>query len=487
MKQMVKKTAKAGLLCLISTAALFVAACEKEGGSGGKNPPPAGEVDTSSTKVETYKYAATVMPSVAYAVTVNGHTQYVLTTTEPHICIFGCDGPVKVVVTPLREYITSASVLPKSKKYDAKVVNAATVEFIMNPLDKAVVEINGTSGIPLFIFANPIENDKPDPSDPSVRYFKAGTETDVNTLTLTSGQTLYLEGGAIIKGYIRASGVSDISIRGCGIFDSRGLSERALYCYGVQNLTLENITVINDTNWTTEISVTDHILSKNFKSVAVESDGNDAGNQNDAFDLMGCTDAKVYDGFSYCHDDTFCVKSQKWNRSAPSKDILFENCIAWNYDCGNSFEIGYETNQDVSNVTFRNCTAIRSSGKQTSLRRAALGLHNAAGGRISDILYENIEIEDPREYGIFLAILKSSYDIGTGVEWSPGYIDGVTYRNVHFHTEPRFNCYIKGYDSGDHKIKNVTIENMTIVNERVTKNNLSKFFPTLSNADVTVK
>ena len=93
----------------------------------------------------------------------------------------------------------------------------------LSPGDEAVVEINGSEENSLFIFVNPLETDRPDPSDPDVVYFKAGSVSSRPDIDLKSGQTLYIEGGAIVKGNIKANGADNISIRGCGIIDSRGI------------------------------------------------------------------------------------------------------------------------------------------------------------------------------------------------------------------------------------------------------------------------
>ena len=168
-------------------------------------------------------------------------------------------------------------------------------------------------------------------------------------------------------------------------------------------------------------------------------------------------------------------------------NVEFRDCIAWNVGGGNSFEIGYELNQNVNNVRYRNVYAIRTAGRTPSLRRGSIGLQNGAGGKVTNISYDGVWVEDPREYGIYMAILKSSYDIGQGVEWTPGEVDGVSVKNVNFLVKPPYGFHFQGYDVDVHRLKNITLENITIAGERLTKENASRLGVVIKNADVEIK
>ena len=220
----------------------------------------------------------------------------------------------------------------------------------------------------------------------------------------------------------------------------------------------------------------------NYKAVAIWSPANSNGNENDALDLLGCTNAVVSGCFGYAHDDVFCVKSQKWTYGAPVENIVFDDCIAWNHRSGNSFIIGAEINQDVTGVTYRNCVSIRSAGNPGgTLNRAGLAVHNCAGSHVSDILFENIVLEDCLEYGIHLDIRESYVNnLGNGVEYSPGTVDGVTLRNIDILKAPARGNFAFGYDE-DHQIRNVVFENVIQEGTVLTGENLETYFdPSMS-------
>ncbi len=170
-------------------------------------------------RTELYRYSESVVPSMYYSVGVDGGDARVIPTVEHHVCTFGADGRVLVDVTPLRENIETVKVLPLSKNYKYKVEDDR-LKLILSPGDRAVVEFNGKEDHDLFIFVNPIDDNKPSESDPNVRYFKAGTVAELGRLQLEAGQTLYIEGGAILKAILTAGNSSsmteDITIAGGG-------------------------------------------------------------------------------------------------------------------------------------------------------------------------------------------------------------------------------------------------------------------------------
>ena len=432
----------------------------------------------TDAKVDTYVYADELTPSMLYDVKVNGQRQFVYPTPEPHICAFGCSGEVEVEICSWATDIESVAVRPLNKDYSLSLQDGA-IKIRLKPYDKAVVEINGSEENPLFIFANPLESEKPAKDNPAVKYFEAGKVYTTGLINLESGQTLYIEGGAVVKGCLDIREKDNVTIDGCGILSCYPAESRGLFALRCKNLTLKNIIQINKDNWTTFFAECEGLRSDNYKAVASISKN---GAENDAFDILGCRNVHVRNGFSYCHDDAFCIKCRKWDYGGPSRDILIEDCIAWNCKRGNSFEFGYELQEDASHIIFRNIWAIHSAGKEEVFRRGAIGLHNGAAGNISDVLYENVWLEDPKEYGIHMIIMNSGYNIGNKVEWSPGSISNVTFRNVHIDRRPPEGNFIQGYDSGEHMIKGVRFDGLWIEGQRILKASDGDF--DINNAEV---
>lgn len=474
---------------------IMLATCISCSGSATDSP----EVEPlGDATVEIYKYATAVKPSLYYEVEVlaeDGGYVMVLpvspsgqdgsSSPEHNVCVFGSDGPVRVKITSPQENISTATVRPVSKNYDYNVSDGA-VFLTLSPYDKAVVELNGSEDNALFIFVNPLETDRPDKEDPNVVYFEAGTETDVNSLVLRSNQTVYLEGGAIIKGNIAANNAKNIALKGCGIVDSRGNGAKAILFNNLDNLEISDIVLLNDINWSTLVAQSDVIKIDNYKVVAVENPENSTGCENDALDILGCKNVNVSRCFGYAHDDVFCIKTHKWDYKGEAKDVVFDGCVAWNYLSGNSFVVGAETAENVSGVTYKNSISIHSAGRPTTFIRGALSIHHCAGGVVSDVLFENMFLEDCKEFGIYLDVRKTSYNIGNGVEYSPGVMRDVTLRNVTILGDAVQGSVLSGYDNGEHRLQNIQFDNVVVDGKKINMMNIAKYFA-ITNAEYVVK
>lgn len=81
-----------------------------------------------------------------------------------------------------------------------------------------------------------------------------------------------------------------------------------------------------------------------------------------------------------------------------------QNAVFWNALWGNGLEIGFELNgAAVKNITFRNNDIIHvESG-------AALSIHNAGNSVVSNIVFDDIRIEDARQKLFDFAVFCSRY------------------------------------------------------------------------------
>lgn len=436
------------------------------------------DAQTTSTTHEVYTYSPAAPMSAYYTVTVGGDDCYVYPVNtshdKPQLVSFGTDGLVRVEVTPLKVTPTSVVVRPLAKKYPHRIENGKIVLYL-NEGDHATIEVNGDENAPLFLYANPLEVNKPKPTDQGVRYYAAGQIYDLQpTFGLASGETLYIEGGAIVKGAFQVRGVDNITIAGYGIIDDFYVKNenQNLWSFKVwecNNVKVDGVTVCNMYGWSCAFLTVNDLDINNFKVIAPYNEFNDVGVDNGGIDLLGCQRAKCINSFAYAHDDGILVKAHKWGYRGHVKDNLFENCISWTVGGGNSFEIGYELNDGVEDVTFRDIYALHSGTRENAYRRGAVTIHNATGGTVQNIRYENVHIEDPKEFGIYISLLRSEYGIGDGVEWAPGVIKDVSFKNVYFYKEPVRGHQINGLNSGDSKIRNLVFENFQVCGKKVTK------------------
>lgn len=389
--------------------------------------------DMRQGELQTYVYEPALKRSTRFAVAIQGALQHVYPTTEQHICTFGCSDTVTVVVESPAEHISEAVIRPiaKNARWELK---DDKIYLRMAPKDRYVVEINGAAENTLLLFANPIDNAKPAKDSPDVVFFEAGKSYDQGKITLKSGQTLYLEGGAFVNGHIYAENATDIKILGPGMLNCFPGNENAVNIKKSSGVEMRDLIVLNTSAYGIRCGESSDIVADNVKSYACASELTTDGVENDSFDIHACCNVRHLHCFCYCHDDTYCIKTEKWQFSGKCDNVLYEDCIGWNVLGGNTFEIGWETGQDVSNVTYRDIYSVHSAryGTNNVYRKGAVTIHNMAGGTVSGIRYENVWIEDPKVYAICFRIANSgNVNIGDGKTWSPGKITDVKMKNVH--------------------------------------------------------
>jgi len=419
-----------------------------------------------TAKTVSFKYDPSVERSEVYSVNVNGHQQTVLATAEPDFCIFDCDSPVTVTVRT-NEPASRVDVRPLSLDFKHKFKNGV-LTLTMKPKDRVVIEFDGNYKKPLFVFANEIDRNKPGKKAKGVQMYRAGKVYDANDIKIKDGETLYIEGGAVLRGNIKTSRAKGIKIAGSGILDARQNSAYAVRIIKSEDISIKGITVLNAIGWTTYIAECKNIDVDNYKVIAEYNPKHVRGLENDGLNFVSSSYAKAVHCLSYCHDDAYCVKTGAFKTAGKATDISFEDCIAWNVRGGNSMEIGYCVLEDIENISFKNIYSIHKRDNDRGSRNADISIHCAGKGTVRNVSYENIYLEEADNYTVHFNIFDNKNSMKAyGIPYSPGHIENVTLKNIRvLYGDPK-RSRILGYDE-EHKVQNVTFEDFFIQGKKVT-------------------
>ena len=377
---------------------------------------------------------------------------------------FDFSGSVTVTVTTTRE-IKSVDLRPKSYGIVPKV-NGNIIRFTLTEPRKITLELNGDLHRALHLFANPLECDVPDPDDPRVLYFGPGVH-EAGTITLQCDQTVYLAGGAYVYGTIRGSGASNASIRGRGIISGQ---HETWYTAGIvadqcHSLNLRDIIIVDPAGWTVTIKDSDHVTVDNIKLLCSRKNS-------DGINLVSTRHAVVNDCFVRNWDDGICLKGMN---GGDSHHTRVTRCVIWS-DAAQSLELGYETQMAVlDDVLFQDIDIIH----HLMPGYLALTVHNGDRATITNVLFEDIRVEDS---------VSALADVWIGdSQWMKdaerGYIRGVHFKNVSllgrdWLTDPSIRTQpdvalsplasrtsrLQGYDAS-HRVEAVTFENVHILGQ----------------------
>ncbi len=447
-------------------------------------------VVTAQPKVVLYNAPDSAIRAVDFQVKVNGQSCIAYLNEVSTIAYFSFEGKIEIEVGSTHD-IKWVDIRPKSLGIEPVIKNNKIYFSIAKPCQLSV-ELNGESTRPLYIFASPLEKNAPSRMDKNTLFFEGGKIHYVNTLKMQSNQTIYIEGGAIVRGVIEADSVNNIRVLGRGILEAGFVKDKRLMnFYQCENVEIEGIIFLNSATWTLVPHACKNVVISNIKIVSWQFGS-------DGIDLVASSHVRVKDCFLRSNDDCIVVKCwggvEKYPRSpqkgADVTDIQVSNTVFWNMAWGNAIDIGFELRcNQISNISFKDCDVIHVD------RGAVFSIHNGDYAMVQDILYEDIRVEDAMHKLIDIAIFLSQYSIDRpsdnaerkrrykqgvwdGVlhvyageegiyEKNRGYIKNITFRNISV-TDGQFPySVISGYDAQRHKVENVLIEKLYIHGKRI--------------------
>jgi hypothetical protein len=383
---------------------------------------------------------------------------------------FDFAGSVEIVITVARDF-QQAQIAPRSAGI-TPTVDGRTLRFRLDAPRSLTLLLDGQDAEPLHLFSHRPEVDLPASDDPNVLYFGPG-EHWVDTIKVESGQTVYLDGGAIVRGVLPAgikgrqggvlnlfsypgpvldvSDAQDVRICGRGILDGTLLPHPARNLIRLtrsQRVRVEGVTLRNSPNW--------HLPIVDCDEVTVDGLCGISGRLNsDGINCVSSRAIRVRDCFIRGHDDSFAVKTTLPDR--PAQDIRYERCVAWN-DWGFALGVTYETRADIRDVSFTDCDVIFA-------RNWPIGIHATDGGTVEDILFERVTVDYPRttiapEMSRVLVRVDNHKDV-----WStaPGIaqVRRITLRDIDVRGQGVPTVELSGQDA-DHPIDGVHFDGVVI-------------------------
>lgn len=339
-----------------------------------------------------------------YQVKVNGITIPVFDTPIASYAIFDFNGEVNIEVNTMFD-VRWVDIRPLRTNIKPNYTSNNSFSFKLLQPEKISLELNGRiRKQPLFIFAGKPETEKPAKFDKNVIWFEAGKLYKDVKLELQDNQTVYIEGGAVVQGYIFAKEKKNIKILGRGILDGSlnksdpTCKNRFINLRDCENIAIEGITLHNGTTWQVALF---HSNKANIKDIRIVSEsGGD-----DGMDIFRCTNVVVDGVFAHTKDDCVAIKSGgSYPSEDPTDNILVKNCVFWNSIWGNAIEIGFELySAEVKNIRFENIDILHVEDG------AAMSIHNAGQAHVHNVVFENIRVEDARQKLFDVAIFYSQW------------------------------------------------------------------------------
>ena len=209
----------------------------------------------SYSQVITWNNPADFPVSKYYEVNVNGKPVPVYDTPIASYVLFDFEKNVSVVVKTTFD-VRWVDIRPLRTELKPEYLTDNSFRFTLSKPENLSLELNGRiRQQPLFIFAGNPEKDRPSKTDKNVIWFEGGKIYRNVAPELKYNQTVYIEGGAVVQGWIFATGKKNIRICGRGILDgslnreAKGNNHRFINFTDCENVSVEGITLHNGITW----------------------------------------------------------------------------------------------------------------------------------------------------------------------------------------------------------------------------------------------
>ena len=368
------------------------------------------------------------------------------TVRNSSVAFFDFSEHVEVQVVHTSGAVHNVRIRPLSYGIKADVV-LDTVRFSLDQPRNLSVEVNGDIFGNLHLFANPILSDRPNPDDPNVIYFGPGIHTfDNDRFVIPSGKTVYVDGGAVLRGQLSIRNARDVKIIGRGM---------------VEHTVKMGIEIANSTNvlveglFTTQCATggSDSVTIRNVKAISYYGWGdgmNVFASNNVLFDRVFCRNS----------DDCTTVYATRKGFVGGARNITMQNSTLW-ADVAHPIFIGIHGNTEnpevIENLRYVNIDILDHKEAQLDYQ-GCLSINAGDNNLIRDVTFEDIRIEDFRQGQLVNLRIFFNEKYCT----APGRgIENIHFKNISYTGKNAELSIISGYNA-ERKVKNVVFENLVI-------------------------
>ncbi|KPI08189.1 glycoside hydrolase family 28 [Actinobacteria bacterium OK074] len=359
-------------------------------------------------------------------------------------------GPVELEVTYLKGGSTKARVRPDSYGITPELLGD-TLRFTLDEPKDVVVQINDEIFDCLHVITNSPERHAPSADDPDVLYYGPGLHTvPGNVLTVTSGQTVYLAGGAVLKAEIDVKGVENATVTGHGVLLAPTSTVGGVHIEHSRNCRVENVIFLANGIGLGEAENV-HVKKARVFTWGQWGDGL----------TMYCSKNITFDGcFARTSDDCFSIYAHRGDFYGDTRDLTIKNCTLW-ADVAHPVNVGTHGNSDdpetIANLLIKNVDILDHREPQLNYQ-GCIALNAGDSNLIKNVRIEDVRIEDFR-WGQVInlrVMFNAKYNTSAGRGVEDVYVKNLTYTGTHANPS-----LFLGYDA-EHAVKNVTFENLVV-------------------------
>lgn len=371
---------------------------------------------------------------------------------------FDMTGPIEVSVRKNNGSAREVRVRPASAGIMAKL-NGNIATFTLAKPQKLSVEFDGDRLHNLHLMASPVETQRPDPSDPDVIWFGPGVHQPADATDayhISSGKTVYIAGGALVRGRIVVANARDVKILGRGVIDEPDRGFEVRYS---ERVTIDGPIVINPKHYTVSCGQSSGLTIRNLKTFS-------ASPWSDGLDFMSCSQVTVDDVFLRTSDDSIAIYGHRWDFRGDARDYLITNSVLW-ADIAHPINIGLHgdatgNGETIENLRFHNIDILEHDEDDPNYQ-GAMAISNSDKNLVRNVVFDSIRVDDFQEGQLLnlRVVFNEKYSAAPGRG-----IENILFRNVSYTGANQHTSVIAGYDEM-RSVRGVRFEGLTINGRRI--------------------
>ncbi len=342
--------------------------------------------------------------------------------------------------------IQKLEILPAHLGIDSKV-SGNKVNISLKKAANFYVKINDNYVYPLMVFANEVIDWEVDPLDEKVRYFAGDSLYEEGEIHLHSGETLFIEEGAYVRGCVIAEKASEIRICGNGILEGSmfpQMERPAISLNDCRNIQIEGLISLDPSFRNLVLNRCTNVEVRDFKGIGTR----ERRMSDDGINIIESCDVIIDRAFINTRNNCIALQSNP-DVTRPVERIRIHNSVFWKGDFGMVMEFGYKTDHLIArDVEYNNIDVLHSLS-------GVFGL-SSESGRASNFLFSNIRISDVRHMLFSLNQLGENARLEEIRFEDVTVIEGPTcYSEIHSITENGIKgIYFKNLQYGERRILN---------------------------------
>ena len=384
-----------------------------------------------------------------YAVKVDRVAQARHNIEKASLAYFDFAGKVEVQVKSLSAKMEQVRVRPLSYGIKAQQKDSV-LTFELDRPHNLSVEVNGDIFHNLHLFANPIDSLRPRKlkSRKDFIYFAPGLhQIPGDSLTISSGTTVYLAGGAVVKGRLLVKNAQDVKILGRGIIHPEGRGE-GVYIMNSRRVFVDGII-------TTQCPTggSDSVTIRNVKVISSYGWG-------DGLNVFASNNVLMENVFCRNSDDCTTVYATRKGFHGGCRNITMRHAVLW-ADVAHPIMIGLhgdvEKNEVMEDLTYRDIDILDHSENQLDYQ-GCIAINVGDNNLVRRVRFENIRIEDFRKGQLFnmRIFYNKKYCLAPGRG-----IHDVLLKDISYNGCGEELSIIAGYNE-ERRVENIRFENLRI-------------------------